>query len=72
MYQKLRHYPVGAFREKIMRKGNRLQTKLLQFSYDHPKLEKEIKKLRSSADELCRTLDSLPPKAFKAQKNKKN
>ncbi|MED9966868.1 MAG: hypothetical protein UFJ18_08755 [Blautia sp.] len=55
-----------------MRKGNRLQTKLLQFSYDHPKLEKEIKKLRSSADELCRTLDSLPPKAFKAQKNKKN
>ncbi|MDO5362538.1 MAG: hypothetical protein Q4F03_07820 [Eubacteriales bacterium] len=55
-----------------MRKGNRLQTKLLQFSYDHPKLEKEMKKLRISADELCKTLDNLPSKAFKAQKNKKN
>jgi len=55
-----------------MKKGNRLQTKLLQFSYDHPKLEREIKKLRISTDELCKTLDSLPPKASKAQKNKKN
>ena len=38
------------------------QALLAQFCYEHQKLECCMRKIRKNAEELCKILDSMPPK----------
>ena len=45
------------------RKGNnRIRMAIVQFHYEHRKLEGRMEKIRKNAAELGRFLDSMPPK----------
>lgn len=59
-------------KEDLVKKENRLRSKLLQFSYDHRKLKKELSRIRFSTNELCDMLDSMSLKTEKELKNKNN
>lgn len=52
-----------------MKKEKHLRTKMMQFSYEHQKLERELKKIRRSTKELCKMLDTLSPKPEKDKKD---
>ena len=47
------------------------QALLAQFCYEHQKLECCMRKIRKNAEELCKILDSMPPKKEKEKVNKK-
>ena len=52
------------------RKGNdRIRMAIVQFHYEHRKLEGRMEKIRKNATELGRFLDSMPPK--KGEKEEK-
>ena len=52
------------------RKGNdRIRMAIVQFHYEHRKLEGRMEKIRKNAAELGRFLDSMPPK--KGEKEEK-
>lgn len=52
------------------RKGNdRIRMAIVQFHYEHRKLEGRMEKIRKNAAELSRFLDSMPPK--KGEKEEK-
>lgn len=54
------------------RKGNnRIRMAIVQFHYEHRKLEGRMEKIRKNAAELGRFLDSMPPKKGKKKKNEK-
>lgn len=46
------------------------QALLAQFCYEHQKLECCMRKIRKNAEELCKILDSMPPKKEKEKENK--
>ena len=45
------------------------QALLAQFCYEHQKLECCMRKIRKNAEELCKILDSMPPKKEKEKEN---
>ena len=46
------------------------QALLAQFCYEHQKLECCMRKIRKNAEELCKILDSMPPKKEKEKERK--
>ena len=54
-----------------MKRNNRMQSKLVQFSYDHKKLNYQMKKLKKSVGELSKLLDNMNPKEKKEEEKKK-
>lgn len=58
---------VTAFREAAMKRNSRMQNKFVQFSYDHKKLNAQMKKIKESAGELNRLLDQMGPQEKKEE-----
>lgn len=56
-----------AFQRAVMKRNNRMQSKLVQFSYDHKKLNYQMKKLKKSVGELSKLLDNMNPKEKKEE-----
>ena len=55
------------------RKGNcRRQAWMTQFCYEHQKFECCMRKIHKNAEELCKVLNSLPPKKEKDKGKKED
>ena len=54
------------------KKGNcRIQALMAQFCYEHPRFECCMLRIRKNACELCKMLDSMPPKKEKGKPKEK-
>lgn len=51
-----------------MKKINPLRNKIIQYGYEHPKIDKKLSNIRKSADEVNKMLNKMSKKEEKKEK----